>query len=306
MSRSCCRRGRPRPRPPRTRPRRRPARATAPTQLTDKNRVTRTDEALFIAGADRLNPRTLDRLLALADTRRLRVVLMFARLRDQALSALGASDTCVFMRLSDYREATHAAEQVGRDHTFVLSTTTHTRGSAYDQGTNRGTSHERGSSTSSTFGAQFSASRSQSVGESASQGSSNSQNISVSDSESYQRVYEFALEPRTVQGLPETALFLVEQAHGTATHRRLRPHHRLTPQARLTPTAAPVGDSLREGRPRSFGASMRHWSRPQAQVPASHFAQKVAACPPPRHLLRKPRVRARRPPSLREPAARAS
>ncbi len=186
-------------------------------QLTDKNRVSGTDEALVVAGADRLNPRTLDRLVTLAESRRLRVVLMFARLRDQALSALGASDTCVFMRLSDYREATHAAEQVGRNHTFVLSTTTQTRGSAYDQGTNRGTSHERGSSTSSTFGAQFSASRSQNVGESASQGSSTSQNISISDSESYQRVYEFALEPRTVQGLPETALFLVEQAHGTTT-----------------------------------------------------------------------------------------
>jgi hypothetical protein len=43
-----------------------------------------------------------------------------------------------------------------------------------------------------------------------------SQNISTSESESYQRVYEFALEPRAVQSLPETALFLVEQARGTS------------------------------------------------------------------------------------------
>jgi hypothetical protein len=185
-------------------------------QLTDKGSVSGADDVLVIAGADRLYQRTLDRLLALADTRRLRVVLMFTRLRDHALGALGASDTCIFMRLSDYREATHAAEQVGRNHKFVLSTTTQTRGHAYDQGTNRSSSREQGRSTSSTFGGQFSVSHSANVGESQSQGSSTSQNVSASESESYQRVYEFALEPREVQALPETALFLVEQARGTS------------------------------------------------------------------------------------------
>jgi hypothetical protein len=185
-------------------------------QLTDKSLVVFGGDVLVIAGADRLYPRTVDRLLALAQTRSLRVVLMFTRLREHALGALGASDTCAFMRLSDYREATHAAEQIGRSHTFVLSTTTQTRGTAYDQGTNRNASQEHGRSTSSTFGAQFSASQSENVGESKSQGISTSQNVSTSDSESYQRVYEFALEPRQVQALPATAMFLVEQAHGTA------------------------------------------------------------------------------------------
>lgn len=185
-------------------------------QLTDKSSVSVTDDVLAIAGADRLYQRTLDRLLALAETRSLRVVLMFTRLRNHALDALGASDTCVFMRLSDYREATHAAEQVGRSHKFVFSQTTKTRGVAYDQGTNRSSGREQGRSTSSTFGAQFSASRSANVGESQSQGSSTSQNVSASESESYQRVYEFDLEPREVQALPETALFLVEQARGTS------------------------------------------------------------------------------------------
>ena len=185
-------------------------------QLTDKKGVNEAGDVLIIAGADRLYPRTVDRLLALAKTRSLRVVLMFARLREHALDALGASDTCVFMRLADYREATHAAEQIGRSHKFVLSTTTHTRGTAYDEGTNRNVSQEQGRSTSSTFGAQFSASRSQNVGQSQSEGSSTSRNVSTSDSESYQRVYEFALEPKQVQALPETALFLVELANATA------------------------------------------------------------------------------------------
>jgi hypothetical protein len=185
-------------------------------QFTDKGRVSGADDVLVIAGADRLYQRTLDRLLALAETHRLRVVLMFTRLRDHALGALGASDTCVFMRLSDYREATHAAEQVGRDHKFVLSQTTTTRGTAYDQGTNRSSSQEQGRSTSSTFGGQFSVSHSTNVGESHSQGSSTSRNVSASESESYQRVYEFKLEPHAVQALPQTALFLVELARGAS------------------------------------------------------------------------------------------
>jgi hypothetical protein len=185
-------------------------------QLTDNGRGSGAGDVLVIAGADRLYQRTLDRLLALAETRRLRVLLMFNRLRNNALGALGASDTCAFMRLSDYREATHAAEQVGRSHKFVLSQITQTRGVAYDEGTSRSTGREQGRSTSSTFGGQFSVSHSANVGVSQSEGTSTSRNVSTSDSESSQRVYEFDLEPREVQALPATAIFLVEQARGTS------------------------------------------------------------------------------------------
>ncbi|MQS16079.1 hypothetical protein F7Q99_28520 [Streptomyces kaniharaensis] len=185
-------------------------------QLTDNGGSSGAGDVLVVAGADRLYQRTLDRLLALAETRRLRVLLMFNRLGDHALGALGASNICVFMRLSDYREATHAAEQVGRSHKFVLSEITKTRGVAYDQGTSRGSGREQGRSTSSTFGGQFSVSHSANVGVSQSQGSSASRNVSTSDSESSERVYEFDLEPREVQALPATAMFLVEQARGTS------------------------------------------------------------------------------------------
>jgi hypothetical protein len=185
-------------------------------QLADMGASSGAGEVLVIAGADRLYQRTLDRLLALAETRHLQVLLMFNRLRDHALDALGASDTCVFMRLSDYREATHAAEQVGRSHKFVLSQITRTRGVAYDEGTSRSTGREQGRSTSSTFGGQFSVSHSANVGVSQSEGTSTSRNVSTSDSESSQRVYEFELEPKQVQALPPTAMFLVEQARGTS------------------------------------------------------------------------------------------
>ena len=185
-------------------------------RLTDMGTSSGAGDVLAIAGADRLYQRTLDRLLALAETRRLRVLLMFNRLRDHALGALGASDTCVFMRLSDYREAAHAAEQVGRSHKFVLSQITKTRGVAYDEGTSRSSGREQGRSTSSTFGGQFSVSHSANVGVSQSEGTSTSRNVSTSDSESSQRVYEFDLEPREVQALPATAMFLVEQARGAS------------------------------------------------------------------------------------------
>lgn len=185
-------------------------------RLADMGASSGAGDILIIAGADRLYQRTLDRLLALAETRHLRVLLMFSRLRDHALNALGASDTCVFMRLSDYREATHAAEQVGRSHKFVLSGRTKTRGVAYDEGISRSSGREQGRSTSSTFGGQFSVSHSANVGVSQSEGTSTSRNVSTSDSESIERVYEFDLEPREVQALPPTAMFLVEQARGTS------------------------------------------------------------------------------------------
>jgi hypothetical protein len=97
----------------------------------------------FICGADRLFPRTLDRLLALAERRRVQVVLLFVRLRDNALAALGTSDTCAFMRLSDYREAKEAADQVGRSHKFVLSQIGKSCSESFDEGTSRSSGQEQ-------------------------------------------------------------------------------------------------------------------------------------------------------------------
>ncbi len=183
--------------------------------LGDREAAFGGDDVLVICGADRLFQRTLDRLMALAERRRVRVVLLFARLRDNALAALGASDTCIFMRLSDYREAKEAAEQVGRSHKFVLSQVSKSRSDSFDQGTSRSSGREQSRGTSSTFGSQFSSGRSASVGQSSSESSSASASTSFSQSESYERVYEFDLEPAAVQALPVTALFLVEQARHT-------------------------------------------------------------------------------------------
>jgi hypothetical protein len=171
---------------------------------------------LVIAGADRLRPGTLRRLLAVSERHNVSTVLLFSRLRDVALEALGESDTMLFMRLTDHREARVAADQIGRQHKFVYSSVTRTRSESFDQsrGTSRGS--ESGTSRGTSVGGQFSASFSTNQGSSL--GSSTNQSIgtSVSEGIGHERVYEYQIEPSVLQGLEHTALFLVEHAAGAS------------------------------------------------------------------------------------------
>jgi hypothetical protein len=172
------------------------------------------DDVLIVAGADHLFPRTVERLLALAQDRSLRIILMFRRLKDTALEALGASDLCVFLKLADYRDATHAAEQIGRSYRFALSSTSRTRGTSYERSSSTSQGRDQGVNKSSTFGPQLSASRGSSANESSGSSRNESAGASLSDTQTDERVYEFDIEPRELQALPETAFFLVEQSLG--------------------------------------------------------------------------------------------
>lgn len=183
---------------------------------------------LVVAGADELAPRHLERLSDLCNRRRTRLVVMFRHLRETSFQMLGAGPV-VFMNLGNPQEAARAADFIGREHRFEISGVTRTvggdqtHGVADSDGGSEGVAQtegrERGASTGGLLAAPSrSWGRSQSQTRSTSRDwgqtvtASNSQNWS--DAESRTRVYEYAVEPRVLQQLPDYAMVLVEHASG--------------------------------------------------------------------------------------------
>lgn len=130
------------------------------------------------------------------------------------------------MRLGSAEEAQRAADFVGRQHRFVLSSLTRTTGEShtrtesvgYSESESTGTSH--GSTLSGTMHALLDTAQAWSRAEQTSRAQTTSTNTGTStattttwsDTEAIQRVYEYAVEPTVLQGLPEYALLLIQQA----------------------------------------------------------------------------------------------
>jgi hypothetical protein len=165
---------------------------------------------LVIAGADDLSHRHIERLTDLCLRRGVRLVLMFRHLRDSAVRAVGA-DVVAFMRLSNHEEAARAADFIGRQHTVVLSQLTRTLGGS--QTHSRGSSAGSSDQTSGDWPARVS------VGRSWTHTRTVADSLNWNDSLSEQRVYEYVVEPRTLQDLPDYALIEVTQGTGSLSVR---------------------------------------------------------------------------------------
>ncbi|MCM3885407.1 hypothetical protein [Frankia sp. R82] len=194
-------------------------------------------DLVVVAGADALGRPVLTMLSRHAEIAGTRLVLLFERLADDAERLLGSQGaTTIIMRLGNGKDATTAAEFIGRGHRFVLSQVTaqvgrsFTAGDSDSVGTQDGTSDTTGTSggsaktydrtrllpwlqnTSTNTGWQ------ESVTTSRSRTWQRTVNTSVSDSttdgETSARVYEFLVEPTTVQTLPTTAFLLINAVDG--------------------------------------------------------------------------------------------
>jgi hypothetical protein len=175
-------------------------------------------EAVLIAGAsERFDPRLFETFANMAVRKHGRVVLLFERLRAEAIEALGVQGSChSFMRLTDNRDAEAACDFIGREDKFVIAQTTRQRGSAYERGENVSLGTQWGTSQSQSLqGGLFSigsnttttqSGGARTVGDT----SGESQNVSISVTEEL-RTDELIVRPTEIQGLPETALFVVEQ-----------------------------------------------------------------------------------------------
>ncbi|MFF0155057.1 hypothetical protein [Micromonospora sp. NPDC005203] len=161
---------------------------------------------LVIAGADDLSHRHIERLSDLCVRRGVRLVLMFRHLRDSAVRAVGG-DVVAFMRLSNHEEAGRAADFIGRQHTFLLSQLTRTLGGSetHSQGNSVGFSDQ-------TSGALWQ--RRVSVGRNWTHTRTVADSVNWNESASEQRAYEYVVEPRTLQDLPDYALIEVTQGTG--------------------------------------------------------------------------------------------
>lgn len=206
-------------------------------------------DVLVVAGADKVGLEGLETLAGQCRRAGVRLILLLERLRGEMKELLGSSDSAaVLMRLGNAQDASAAAEFIGRGHKVVLSQVTAQVGKTFTAGTGRttgvtegtsettGTSTTRGTTMSRNVGVSssgrarsrldqtrssgMSASTSKSVTKSHSLTTSRSQswqdtvNQSVADSTTdgttHARVYEFTVEPTTIQSLPPTAFILIE------------------------------------------------------------------------------------------------
>jgi hypothetical protein len=178
--------------------------------------------SIVVLGADEVHHQHIERLTTVCERSGVRLVLFFQHLREQTQRLLGGGEVC-FMRLGNHQEAQQAAEFIGRQHKFVLSQLTRTLGGnethtvadtegyaetegySVTKGGSSGHSAGRGHS-----GSNWSRTRNWSHTRNWSQTLSTATGTNWSDAASAQRVYEFAVEPRVLQDLPDYALLLVK------------------------------------------------------------------------------------------------
>ncbi|HWD81615.1 MAG TPA: hypothetical protein VG497_22125 [Kribbella sp.] len=197
----------------------------------------RGERIVVIAGADAFARPDLERFDSLCRRNGLRLVLLFAHLRDSAVEVLGGGDAVLFMRLGNAKEAEQAATFIGRQHRLVASQFTYSHGTNTSTSTSDSTTRGNSASTSDTVGVQTSDSRQATFGllfnrrhrsgsktsgeqysSSTTGGTSWSESTSTSASSGttestsigYQRTYEFSMEPTVLQGLSPTAFVMVD------------------------------------------------------------------------------------------------
>jgi hypothetical protein len=195
------------------------------------------ERIVVIAGADAVARPELERFDSICRRNGIRVVLLFAHLRDGAVELLGGGDAVLFMRLGNAKEAEQAAAFIGRQHRLVASQFTYSHGTNTSTSTSDSTTRGNSASTSDSVGVQTSDSRQATFGllfsrrhrsgsktsgeqfsSSTTGGTSWSEAISSSESSGstdstsigYQRTYEYSMEPTVLQGLSPTAFVMVD------------------------------------------------------------------------------------------------
>jgi hypothetical protein len=182
------------------------------------------ESVVILTGADRIRRRHLEKLDELSRLRGVRLIYMFKHLREDAADLLGATGSAIFMRLGNATEARNAAEFIGKEHIFTLSQVTASSGETITDSADSSRGYDVGTSQSRhrnwALGLVLGHSPTEGVGSSASSSvrwneTSGSSRAATSDTSSaYQRSYDFAVEPRTLQSLPESAFLFVQlQGH---------------------------------------------------------------------------------------------
>lgn len=243
-------------------------------QLRSHERAASND-VVVIAGADHLGRETLTTLTRQAEVARVRLVLLFKNLSDDAERLIGTGDSAaIFMRLGNAREASSAADHIGKGFRFVLSQVTNqigdsfTEGFANSYGEQDGTAFTRGEGRTSGSGpGGGSSGRNWNQSSTTSHSSTWTNTVNVSNtvsrnlSTTLQREKDYTVEPTVLQSLAATAFILVGTSSGPGRVRPgdCNPGLLLLPKVADSPrdlTAAPRTHEA--GDPNQGGATATH------------------------------------------------
>lgn len=181
---------------------------------------------LVVVGADGLGRTALESMVRNAWRAQVRLVYVFKRLREDAADLLGGGDSvAMLMQLGNQQEAETAARHIGRGFSFQLSQVARQLGRTVTTGENESVTSQvggaetrtesesesvtSGKSASRSLSDSFSRALTDSWSRSTTTGSMKSEADSVNDGQTYQRSYEFIVEPHQIQHLEQTAFVLV-------------------------------------------------------------------------------------------------
>lgn len=165
---------------------------------------------LVVVGADDLPRRHLERLADICGRRDVRLVYLFRHLRAASTQLIGGG-AVAFMRLGNHEEAARAADFIGRHHRFVLTQVTRTLGGEETHGGGETEGREESeTAVRDLTGPARIGQRRRGVSRQWATTRSWAESTNWSDAASQQRVYEYAVEPTTLQHLPDYAMLLVE------------------------------------------------------------------------------------------------
>jgi hypothetical protein len=172
---------------------------------------------LVVAGADHLGLRTLQDLSNATRAAQVGLILMIDQPQGDLERAVGTGGAVCLMKMYNHRDASIAAEFIGKGHRFVLSQLTEQIGKSFTDGGSQSFAANTGSSastgrrarnnqTTDSRGHTWTGTRTWSTAD------------NVGTSKNYSRVHEFEIEPQRLLSLPETAFVLVDN---TGTGRRV-------------------------------------------------------------------------------------
>jgi hypothetical protein len=171
------------------------------------------DGLLLIVGADRLSRSVLEGLISGAQERGLRLVMFFEHLRGEARELLGRGMTdTIVMQLGNYDDATTAANFIGKQHRFVVSSISLTVGTQFGGSDTHGFSiTDSNSYTSQHMGPD-------SVSTGRSRGMSFNYSRTWAETENYgetsTRSEEFVARAEDIQRIPTTGFIYVTAVGG--------------------------------------------------------------------------------------------
>lgn len=179
----------------------------------------RFDGFLVVAGADHLGAATLDILSDHARTAGVRLVLMIDQPQGELEKLAGTGGAVCIMKMYNHRDANVAADFIGRGYKFVVSQVTRQVGKTFTDGGGDNFSAATNQGSGAKAGPSGGRGRVRELSESRGHTWTGVRNWSLADnlstSTTSARVYEFAVDPQQILGMPETAFILVDNSgHG--------------------------------------------------------------------------------------------